>query len=496
VHPPHVSKVSPSTSVERWKIVRSMKSSCGATSLVRGAFPHIRRDATRDSLVGFHLFPDSPVQLCDRAASTRASFTAGGTLKRRYFAAVIALTILLAMSGCSSRSDADQLHTARKSLRIASCGATPAVTGTVGVNSDPRLVYLGDWVIVSVCNLDQLVKSAEAEQQPLTLFIDGVDFGNQATGIDLQSGTLTFVLERNEQNKKLWAPFLYGPLFDPLCAIHVSVGIHGEKPLERVEGSNLTLTLKKLYIDSWTIGWLLLLLAVGVALLIYAHRSDMLRDGPSVAGIRQPFSLSRSQMAWWFFLILVGYVYIWLVTGDRDSISPSLLGLMGISAATALAAVAISPDGDAQSARRTRVDSAIKNVDVSLQSLAGERADAAQALANGSTTASDVIAALDKRQSELETMRGKLMVSRAAVPVLPKSAGWWNDLVTDDNGTVALDRFQVMVWTVVLGGIFLTSVLWDLTMPDFNVTMLALMGISSGTYIGFKLPQKSTPPST
>jgi len=33
-------------------------------------------------------------------------------------------------------------------------------------------------------------------------------------------------------------------------------------------------------------------------------------------------------------------------------------------------------------------------------------------------------------------------------------------------------------------------VLWDLTMPEFSATMLALMGISSGTYIGFKLPMR------
>lgn len=44
---------------------------------------------------------------------------------------------------------------------------------------------------------------------------------------------------------------------------------------------------------------------------------------------------------------------------------------------------------------------------------------------------------------------------------------------------------------LVLGGIFLTAVLWDLTMPEFSATMLALMGISSGTYIGFKLPMKT-----
>ena len=70
------------------------------------------------------------------------------------------------------------------------------------------------------------------------------------------------------------------------------------------------------------------------------------------------------------------------------------------------------------------------------------------------------------------------------------------DLISDDHGIVALDRLQVVVWTLVLGGIFLSSVLAYLTMPEFSATMLALMGISSGTYIGFKLPMKSTEKSS
>jgi hypothetical protein len=39
----------------------------------------------------------------------------------------------------------------------------------------------------------------------------------------------------------------------------------------------------------------------------------------------------------------------------------------------------------------------------------------------------------------------------------------------------------------VLGIIFCSQVYNDLSMPDFNGTLLALMGISSGTYIGFKM---------
>lgn len=318
------------------------------------------------------------------------------------------------------------LGAARRRLKSAPCGSAMAVAGAAGVNADPRQVYLGDWVVISVCNLDALEHEAEAQQQVITLFIEGLDTGVEPSGIDLESGTLTFELDRNAANKHIWRQFLYNPFFDPESTMRLSVGIKGGKPLPRTDGANMSLRLKKLYVDYWTMIWMALLACVAIVLLVYARRSDMLRDGPPVDGVRQPYSLARAQMAWWFFLLVVGYVLIWLVTGEQDSIAPSLLGLVGISAATALAAVAVTP-------------------------------------ASGRT---------------------------------PRASHGWRDLVTDEKGVVALDRFQVLVWTLVLGGIFLNSVFWDLTMPEFSATMLALMGISSGTYIGFKLPMKKAESGT
>ena len=49
------------------------------------------------------------------------------------------------------------------------------------------------------------------------------------------------------------------------------------------------------------------------------------------------------------------------------------------------------------------------------------------------------------------------------------------------------------VWTVVLGFVFVTTVYRTLAMPDFSATLLGLMGISSGTYVGFKIPDPPKP---
>ena len=77
----------------------------------------------------------------------------------------------------------------------------------------------------------------------------------------------------------------------------------------------------------------------------------------------------------------------------------------------------------------------------------------------------------------------------AAVTPQP-TAGFFNDIFSDDQGKITFHRFQIFVWSMVLGIIFLASVYNILTMPDFPNALLALIGISSGTYIGFKFPEK------
>jgi hypothetical protein len=53
-------------------------------------------------------------------------------------------------------------------------------------------------------------------------------------------------------------------------------------------------------------------------------------------GKLRPYNLGRVQMASWFFLVYASYVTIWLITDALDTITASLLALMGISAGTAL----------------------------------------------------------------------------------------------------------------------------------------------------------------
>jgi hypothetical protein len=65
------------------------------------------------------------------------------------------------------------------------------------------------------------------------------------------------------------------------------------------------------------------------------------------------------------------------------------------------------------------------------------------------------------------------------------------DLLTDSTG-YSFHRVQIFAWTLVLGLFFLHQVWARLSMPEFGANLLALMGFSSGTYLGFKLPERQS----
>ena len=153
---------------------------------------------------------------------------------------------------------------------------------------------------------------------------------------------------------------------------------------------------------------------------------------------------------------------------------------MGISAATAVTAVAMSPG------TTNRAESLRAGIEADLASIEASRERIDTAIA----TATPALAKLlERRRSEQDAARDALVARAASLTAVVPSRGFWRDLVSDDRGGVALDRVQILVWTLVLGIIFLSSVLLELTMPEFSGTLLALMGISSGTYIGFQLPR-------
>jgi ABC-type Mn2+/Zn2+ transport system permease subunit len=73
-------------------------------------------------------------------------------------------------------------------------------------------------------------------------------------------------------------------------------------------------------------------------------------------------------------------------------------------------------------------------------------------------------------------------------PAPPQAQHFFQELVSDSNG-IAIDRSQFVIWTLTLAAVFVYLVWRDLAMPTFDNTVVALMGISSGAYVGLKLPK-------
>jgi len=159
-----------------------------------------------------------------------------------------------------------------------------------------------------------------------------------------------------------------------------------------------------------------------VGLIILARKSALLRDNPG-----GPYSLARTQMAIWSWLLVNAYFFLFVMTRDPAvDIPTSILGLLGISSTTYLAAALV------------------------------DRSD-------GTSTP-------------------------------PTSKGFWKDI--SGSSGVQLHRIQIIAWTVVLAFVFILRIFAKLSIPDFNPTLLGLLGLSAGTYVGFKFPENQTTGST
>lgn len=164
------------------------------------------------------------------------------------------------------------------------------------------------------------------------------------------------------------------------------------------------------------------ILAVALGLFRMGKRSALLKD--RIGGTTsQSFSLSRVQMAWWFFIVFASYIWLWVVGESIPTLSSQALGLLGIGSGTCLTAASIDVN---------------------------------------------------------------------KTPSASPSAGFWLDLLSDSSG-LTLHRFQLLTFNIVIGLFFLSYVIQNVEMPAFDGNVLSLLGLSSATYAGFKIPEKQDP---
>lgn len=305
---------------------------------------------------------------------------------------------------------------------------------------------LGDRLEVTVRNFPALLEKVSGNCHAIVLFLDGLPLRQMAPeSCNQYDGTVRYLLDRvPDANDQEWHRLLGSPN-NFVRKVRVSVGANDQFAFPtHVQSFGLRV------LPSRGFYTFLGLLAFFLISFVYLCRTTgIIRTPghPAHPGAR-PYSLSRFQMSFWFFLVINGYLFMWLITGELDTITDSVLALIGIGSGTALGAALI----DAQ--------------------------PSGTATLTTSTATSDATSTVTSVSAPMPS------------PPPEPSQGFLRDILSDTGEGISIHRFQMFAWTLILGLIFIGSVYKDLGMPEFNATLLGLMGVSSGTYLGFKLPEK------
>jgi hypothetical protein len=307
------------------------------------------------------------------------------------------------------------------------------VTKARGSRSDGS-AGLGDRLTLTIRNFDSLLKEVNGNCRALTLFLGESPLPSMPPeACDPYEGEVTFVLDRipdDEKNDAAWHRLLGAPT-GQRRPVRVNIG-----PSDQVFVPTDVTAFPLFLVPELALWIYLIVFLASVAVFVrLAQRTNVIRApiGPPGGGT-PPYSLSRFQLAFWFILVVAGYVLVWIVTGELDTITESILALIGIGSGTALGAALIDTPNVSQ-----------QNTDTA---------------------------------------------PPPPPPPAQSTRGFLTDVLSDPAGGVSIHRFQMFIWTLILGIIFVVSVYKDLSMPEFSATLLGLMGISSGTYLGFKFPEK------
>jgi hypothetical protein len=365
---------------------------------------------------------------------------------------------------------------------------TPAEPRVVKVEGN---LELDDIIRVQVDGLNEWAENNDPTK--LVPYVNGLAIrGNYPEEIHASRNHLQFHLQITPENKQVWIDLLGEP-HALRKAVAFTVGFENQSPFDSEIDQAHPVSLTVISPVYGVVAVVVVLLTL-ILLIWLARKTNLIRDGGEcpIPGKQRPYNLGRVQMAFWFFLINASYVTIWLITDALDTITPSLLALMGISAGTALSEAMIDSGKLSAGSDQLQGMTAEKQ---SLEQSIPDLQSQVNAINSKTTLMPEDTANRDSLNNQLQTNRTRLAEVNQQIQSLTPAAGagvskgFLRDILSDASG-YSFHRFQIFAWTIVLGIIFVSSVYNNLTMPEFSATLLGLMGISSGTYIGFKFPEQ------
>jgi hypothetical protein len=361
------------------------------------------------------------------------------------------------------------------------------VRGSVTDASDPTIS-----ITLKVSGIAKLPKEGDYTAAKLIPYVNGAPLSDAHLDVDLANQELHFRFSITDKSLPQWLPLL------GLTTKKVDFGLGWNATGPKVSAGDLF----RIQAATWPRITVFSVCSLGLLLatIILGRRTSLLRDqsvGPDPASGQKPpstpsdapkftYSLARTQMAWWLVISAVSFLFVWALLA-KWSFNPKVLALLGISGATGLSSVLI--DSNKQKAAATQLQQALTEKSVQLRDMAVADSELLRAGIDTETQKGLVVLAEQANRERIKLIDNKIeaLKQQAAGPPI-KSSGFFSDLLSDKDG-ISLHRYQLLVWTAILGTLFIYKVLTSLVMPNFDDTLLTLLGISGGLYVGFKWPE-------
>ena len=336
------------------------------------------------------------------------------------------------------------------------------VTNVELVKGSGDNINMRDTIDVTIEQINPTTKDKTIPEQlpkDLILYLNGYPMKG-LFGTPSGVNKLRFKLIRTEESKEIWNTILSGSVIHRDRTVTFSVGCPQGYAIP-TDDTNSTKVTKQISSNFWN-AIIFFIVFVILLYLFFKYCRDSIRDNSLLTNVSErynykpPFSLARSQMAWWFFIIMGSFLFIFAITGDfTQIINEQALILIGISASTAISSVFIDDS------KKTLSTAEIEQINLKVQQLKSVQLD-------------------EKQKNQIEN---------EIKSIIPHSSSWIKDVLTTKDG-INFYRFQIFVWTIILGIIFFLEVVKYLQFPNFDSSLLTLQGISAGTYLGLKLPEK------
>ncbi len=226
---------------------------------------------------------------------------------------------------------------------------------------------------------------------------------------------LTYQLSKSEMASYFWRPFIRTK------EVRVSVGNELGALLPQVN-ANARL---QFFPEGSLIFIFVAISILLMTVIVLVRHTNIIRDMSKMSDTAsKSYSLSRSQLAFWTFIVLISAIFVFGTTRKLIEVTNTTLLLLGISAATTAAGRIID---------QTDIDNP------------------------------KVMERMQDHQS-----RGFLM-----------------DILADKGG-ISIHRLQTLVFNVLVGLAYIYEVVLRLQLPEFDNGILFLLGLSSATYSGIK----------